>query len=361
MTENLSRPPFRGGATANSLRFVGVALAGTFVLLWTPPGTLCIAQGVLPRNDDMPTVPHTQDSAEHAKYICARLSDASAKARAAAALSVQTSDKNALACAADLRFELASAAVTDRSAWIDALTSLLSYVDHVRLLKVYELGQIDWPEYDLRLEHGAILASKLIPPAHKQWPQDAAILILCAAIERSLAGPTDPEKTLSAVEELKRAVAIDPKALDGLGQLYIGRTYLDLPPIFGGGADVAIPYLTAARGAAPDDPRALRSLTEAYDALGRSTEALASLKALANVRPRDSDLQLFADEWRMGEGLAARLQSPELVERFSAERADLLRQHPKLLSRKVESVWGHGETNPLSGNSDYDDTKRSPR
>jgi tetratricopeptide (TPR) repeat protein len=319
------------------------------------------AQAILPRDDSQMTVPHTVDSTEHAKYTCASFPDNTAKARAAAALSVRTSDKNALACAADLRFELANAAVSDRAARIDALTSLLSYMDHVRLLKVYELSQIDWPEYDLRLEHGATLAEKLIPTARKQWPGDAAILILCAAIERSLAGPTDPEKALTAVEELKRAVAIDPKALNGLGQLYIGRTYLDLPPIFGGGADKAIPYLTAARDAAPDDPRALRSLTEAYDALGRSREALDSLKALANVTPRDSDLQLFADEWRMGEGLATRLNSPALVASFSAKRADLMRQHPKLLSRKVESVWGHGETNPLSGISDYDDTKRSPR
>ena len=358
MTVNLSTPPYPRNAVR--VRFVGVVLAETLVLLGSV-ATVCIGQGVLPRNDNMPTVPHTKDAAEHAKYTCASYRGASAKAAAAAALSAQTSDKNALACAADLRIELAKAAVTDRAAWIDALMSLLSYVDHVRLLKVYELGQIDWPEYDLRLEHGATLAAELIPTARKQWPQDAAILILCAALERSLAGPTDPEKTLTAVEELKRAVAIDPKALGGLGQLYIGRTYLDLPPIFGGGADKAIPYLTAARDAAPDDPRALRSLTEAYDAVGRSSEALASLNALARVTPRESDLQLFADEWRMGEGLATRLNSPELVARFSAERANLMRQHPKLLSRKVESVWGHGETNPMSGNSDYDDNERSPR
>jgi len=360
VTVKLSSPPYPACAASNKLRLVGIALAETLVLLMSI-ATVCVAQGVLPRNDTMPTVPHTQDAAEHAKYTCASFSDPSAKERAAAALSVQTSDKNALACAADLRFELANAAATDRAARIDALTSILSYVDHVRLLKVYELGQIDWPEYDLRLEHGATLAAKLIPTARQQWPQDAAILILCAAIERSLAGPTDPEKTLAAVEELKRAVTIDPKALGGLGQLYIGRTYLDLPPIFGGGADKAIPYLTEARDAAPDDPRALRSLTEAYDELGRSREALDSLRALANVSPRESDLQLFADEWRMGEGLATRLHSPELVASFAAKRADLMHQHPKLLSRKVESVWGHGETDPMSGRSDYDDTKRNPR
>src|SRR6266851_314109 len=331
------------------VRLIGIALT-LFV-----SGAICsVAQTPLPRNDTQMTVPHTQDAAEHAKYTCSSFSDDSAKARAAAALSVQTSDKNALACAADLRFELAAGAPNDLAAHVNALTSLLSYIDHVRLLKVYELSRIDWPEYDLRLEHAVGIASQLIPKTRQKWPNDPATIILCAAIERSLAGPNDPQVTLTAVEQLKHAVAIDPKALNGLGQLLIGRSYLDLPPIFGGGAEKAIPYLTQARDESPGDPRAFRYLTEAYDELGRSREALTALNALANVAPSDSDLQLFADEWRMGEGLATRLRAPELAASFAARRAALMRQHPNLLSRKVESVWGHGETNPMSGTSDYD-------
>jgi tetratricopeptide (TPR) repeat protein len=318
-----------------------------------------VAQTPIPRNDTQMTVPHTQDAAEHANYTCSSFSDDSAKARAAAALSLQTSDKNALACAADLRFDLAAGTPNDLAAHINALTSLLSYVDHMRLLKVYELSQIDWPEYDLRLEHAAAIASKLIPTTQQKWPNDPAITILCAAIERSLAGPSDPQITLTAVEQLKHAVAIDPKALNGMGQLLIGRSYLDLPPIFGGGAEKAIPYLTQARDASPGDPRAFRYLTEVYDELGRSREALTTLSALANITPRDADLQLFADEWRMSEGLATRLHAPQLAASFAAKRADLMRQHPNLLSRKVESVWGHGETNPMSGISDYDSEKPS--
>jgi tetratricopeptide (TPR) repeat protein len=336
---------------------VGVAFFQTLVLLMSGAKVCSVAQTPLPRNDTQMTVPHTQDAAEHAKYACSSFSEDSAKARAAAALSVQTSDKNALACAADLRFELATGAPNDLANHINALTSLLSYVDHVRLLKVYELSQIDWPEYDLRLEHAVGIASQLLPATRQKWPNDPATIILCAAVERSLAGPNDPQITLTAVEQLKRAVAIDPKALNGMGQLLIGRSYLDLPPIFGGSAEKAIPYLTQARDASPSDPRAFRYLAEAYDELGRSRETLAALSALANVTPRDSDLQLFADEWRMGEGLAMRLHDTKLAASFGAKRADLMRQHPNLLSRKVESVWGHGETNPISGASDYDSAK----
>jgi tetratricopeptide (TPR) repeat protein len=315
---------------------------------------LCAAQSVLPRSDTQMTVPHTKDSAENARYSCQKFADDSSKAKAAAALSVQTSDKNALACAADLRFELARKNRRDLPAHVSALTSLLSYIDHVHDLKVYELSQIDWPEYDLRLEHAAKLAAGLIPATQRSWPSDPAIMILSAGIERSLAGPNEPEKTLAAVEELKRAVAKDPNALNGLGQLLIGRSYLDLPPIAGGGPAKAVPYLEQARAASAADPRASRYLAEAYEALGRPRDALAALKTLANVTPSDSNLQLYADEWRMGEGLAIRMHAPELADSIKVERAHLLQQHPNLLSRKVESVWGHGETDPLTGHSDYD-------
>jgi tetratricopeptide (TPR) repeat protein len=315
------------------------------------------AQTVMPRSDTQMTVPHTVDSEKNAQYACSKYSNDPDKARAATALSTQTSDKNALACAADLRFELAISKPDDLSANIDALQSLLSYVDHVRALKVYELSQIDWPEYDVRLEHGSTLASKLLPNARQKWPNDPRTMILCAAVERSLAGPSDPGITLAAIDKIKRALAIDPKALNGLGQLIVGRSYLELAPIFGGGAANAIPYLVQARDLSPGDPRAYRYLAEAEDELGRSNEALAALGGLAKVAPRDSDLQLYADEWRMGEGMATRLKAPELANTFAAKRADLMRGHPGLLSRKVESVWGHGETDPISGKSDYQNSK----
>jgi hypothetical protein len=107
----------------------------------------------------------------------------------------------------------------------------------------------------------------------------------------------------------------------------------------------------------PGDPRPLRYLTEAYDELGRSGEALAALSALANIAPLDSDLQLFADEWRMGEGLATRLRDPALADAFAVKRSDLMLKHPNLLSRKVEAVFGHGGDDPMTGKPQYSGEK----
>jgi tetratricopeptide (TPR) repeat protein len=324
-------------------------------------GTVCsLAQAPMPLNDTQMSMPVSQDAPQRAKYTCSRFNDDSAKARAATALSVQTYDKNALACAADLRFELAIRTPNNLDAHVEALTSLLSYIEHVRSLKDFDLIQINWAEYDLRFEHAAHLASKLLPQSRQKWPTNSTIVILCAAIDRSLAGPSDPQITLKAIAQMKDAVTNDPKALNGMGDLLIGRSYLKLPPLFGGGADKAIPYLAQAHKLAPDDPRALRYLVEAYDELGRSKEALAALSALANVPPFDSDLQLFADEWRMAEGLATRLHDPALAGTFATKRAALLVKHPNLLSRKVEAVFGHGGDDPMTGAPQYSGEKARP-
>ena len=63
----------------------------------------------------------------------------------------------------------------------------------------FDLIQINWAEYDLRFQNAARLASTLLPKSRQKWPTNPAITILCAAIDRSLAGPNDPQITLAAV------------------------------------------------------------------------------------------------------------------------------------------------------------------
>jgi len=84
------------------------------------PWLLCSA-------DQLPVNP---EAAAQAKYTCQAFADKAAKAQAAMALSVKTSDKNALACTADLRFEVASGS-HDRGAYLAALSAVLRYIDHV--------------------------------------------------------------------------------------------------------------------------------------------------------------------------------------------------------------------------------------
>jgi tetratricopeptide (TPR) repeat protein len=298
-------------------------------------------------------MPSDPGAAALAKYTCPKATTDADKRRVAATLSVETSDKNALACAADLRFELTTASPSALSTRVAALQSLASYIDLILSLKRFDLVRVSWAEYDLRLEHAGKLAAELLPATRQSWPNDPATIILTAEIESSLAGPSDPQVTIKDIGELKKAIALAPDALHGEGEILIGRRYLDLPPLFGGGTDQALVYLEQARQIAPDDPRVLRYLAEAYDELGKRDAALGSLQALAGVTPRTSDFQLYADEWRMGEGLAARMGDSTLSDRFAALRADLMRQHPKLLLRKVAAVFGHGGDDPMTGQPQY--------
>jgi hypothetical protein len=312
-----------------------------------------LAQMAKPPDATQMTMPKSQDSEQRAKYTCPAVNDDAAKAKTAAMLSQRTSDKNSLACAADMRAELASRRPRTLSADVDALASLLAYINAVRDLKRYDLLQIDWDEFDIRLEHAATLAGQLIPAARQAWPKDSRIIILSAAVDASLAGPNDPAKVLAAIDDWKRVISQDPRALGGLAQLLVGRSYQELAPVFGGGVAKAIPYLTQAQPLSPGDPRPPRYLTEAYDELGRQREAVASLATLVNIKPGSVDAQLLADEWRMGEGLATRIQAPELADKFATQRAALMRQHPEVLSRKIEAALGHGGDNPMTGKPQY--------
>jgi len=316
-------------------------------------GLLALAAVVSVPSPLLWAMPANLDAASLAKYTCPKASSEGDKKRLAASLSVRTSDKNALACAADLRSQISMASPSDLDARIDALTSLAAYIDMVSTLKRFDLVRVNWAEYDLRLDRANKLAASMLPETRQAWPNDPSAIILTARIESAFAGPNDPEVTLAAIGELRRAIALDPKALHGEAQRLIGRKYLDLPPLFGGGTKQALVYLESARDIAPDDPRVRRYLTEAYDELGNRDAALGSLRSLAALTPQSSDYQLYADEWRMGEGLATRMGDTSLADQFASRRADLMREHPKLLLRKVAAVFGHGGDDPMTGTPQY--------
>jgi tetratricopeptide (TPR) repeat protein len=301
----------------------------------------------------LPDMPADTAAALQAKYSCPKTKNDVDKDRIATSLSTQTSDKNALACAADMRYELTTASPSNLNIRVAALESLSSYIDLVLSLKRFDLIRVRWAESNLRLEHAGELASALLPATRAAWPNEPATIILTAKIEISLAGPNNPQVIIADISEVQRAIAIAPDTLHGEGQLLIGRKYLDLPPLFGGRTEKAVPFLERARDIAPDDPRALRYLAEAYDELGNREAALACLRALAVVTPRSNDFQLYADEWRMGEGLAARMGDPTLSDKFAALRADLMHLHSNLLLRKVATVFGHGGDDPMTGEPQY--------
>ena len=321
-----------------SARLLGIALFASLASL--PPSPLW-------------SMPSNLDAASLANYTCPKASSDADKKRIAAALGVKTSDKNALACAADFRSQLSMASPSDLDARIAALESLAAYIDLIRSLKRFDLVRVNWAEYDLRLERASKLAGSMVPATRQTWPDEPAAIILAARVDSDFAGPSDPQVTLAAITDMKRAIALDPKALHGEGQRLIGRKYLDLPPLYGGDTKQALVYLESAREIAPDDPRVLRYLTEAYDEVGNREAALAALRALAAVAPQSTDYQLYADEWRMGEGLATRMGETALADQFASRRADLMHEHPNLLLRKVAAVFGHGGDDPMTGTPQY--------
>src|SRR5579862_7582608 len=91
---------------SSSLHLIVIGLTQSLGVFIFGAAVGSVAQTPMPLKDTQMSMPVSEDAPEHAKYTCSSFSDDSAKARAAAALSVQTYDKNALACAADLRFEL---------------------------------------------------------------------------------------------------------------------------------------------------------------------------------------------------------------------------------------------------------------
>jgi predicted Zn-dependent protease len=299
-------------------------------------------------------LPSNPEAERRAAYTCPKAADNARKAQVAVELREKSYDKNALACAMDLRFELAKAAPADLQAQLAALESLVEYIDHVRQLKLIELVQMNWAEYALRLEHADKVRAVLAPAALKDHGNDPRVMILTSQASVLLAGPNDPEVRETALEQLKKAVAADPAALKGEAQLTIGRIYLDLPSIYGGGANKALPYLEEARKLAPDNPRALRYLAEARDELEQKAEARDALTALAAITPTDArHWQLFADEWRMGEGIATRMGETALAKQMGAQRNALFGKQPQLLRRNVETVFGHGGSNPVTGEPQY--------
>src|SRR5215472_15512964 len=72
-------------------------------------------------------MPSNPEAAARAKYTCPDVKSDADRKREAASLSTHTNDKNALACAADMRFALTTAAPTDLPLRLAALDSLALY------------------------------------------------------------------------------------------------------------------------------------------------------------------------------------------------------------------------------------------
>lgn len=152
-----------------------------------------------------------------------------------------------------------------------------------------------------------------------------------------------------AIEPLSRILAKAPDALEGGGQLMLGRLYLQLPESAGGDLDKSISHLEAAYLIAPTNMVFQRWLIEGQVALGRHAEAQRVLAEMLRPEPSEAKRQEFADELRAGVGLAQRAGDAALADRLAAKRASLLTQYPYLQTRQTAAVLGHGGVDPMTG------------
>jgi tetratricopeptide (TPR) repeat protein len=325
---------------------------------WAIAALLFALQATAALADD--TEAAKQAAAANAKYACPAGNDMESASKAAE-LSKKTYDKNALACAMDLRATVARAHPTDKEANIAALSATLAYFEHLRDLRAYELLEPNKLEYELRYGHAVPLQNEILERAQKNWPNDPVVLAYAAMLNVLGPGRRDATHLSHSLDALNRSIASDPKAIDGGASVALGRLYFELPPLLGGKPNAAIPLLEQSVTMDPREPRRIRFLAEAYLDKGDHARAVKLLNQLAGVPSQGTDLQILADEWRFGEGLSTQLENPALAKRFVDIRGQLLKAHPELLSRASPEEWMHGGNNPLTNQPQYGNEPQAGR
>lgn len=267
-------------------------------------------------------------------------------------LALQTHSADQMNCAADTAIAAAAAApdsvevhalaLGTLSQAIDLLSSLkradLMGVDTALIARIQELSQAG-------LEVG-VRARALAPDSPDIKLLHALLLVVSSPwleVEQSVATVREAMTLLSAV------VDEAPDTLGGLAQTVLGRIYFELPPLLGGDLARSVALLEDAVKRNPANIQALRYLAESYDQELEEARSTETLHLMVPLEPGPGEYQLFADEWRLAQGLAGRLHATELRDALAAKRQALLEVHPELLTRESTAVGGHGGDNPLSG------------
>ena len=297
-----------------------------------------------------------EDSAKDALYDCP-MPPPDTVAATAIKLSAAQWDKNKLGCAADLWFALAESKTSDPMLNVQALLATTGYIDHVNLLASLDLYGVHQPEWGARIhhaaEHGKVLEERLAA-----LPVDDANVLAARALYRltwpaKIAGTkTQLAESGAALELFSRAVALDPKALDGNALWLLGRLYYELPEFAGGDPAKGIKLLENAYRNTPQNISLLRYsayvLIQERD-VPRGKQRLAEVLKL---QPSPANLQLFADELKGASELAERSGDSSLARQIAVKRDQLLAAHPELLRRLGSAANMHGGVDPMTGKDD---------
>ena len=265
-----------------------------------------------------------ENSAKDATYPCPTPSP-DAVAETATKLGMAQWDKNKLGCSADLWFALAQNASAKPMLQVQALLAATAYIDQVNKLASFDLYSVHQGEWEARIQHAAN-NGKIVEQRLGALPIDNANVLAARALYR-LTWPikiadakTQMAESSAAFELLAKAVALDPKALDGNALWLLGRLYYDLPEFAGGDPAKGMALLEDAYRNTPQNVSLLRYSAYVFVQERQLPQAKQRLAEMLKLRPDPANLQLLADELKSASELANRAGDATLAQRLAAKR-----------------------------------------
>ncbi len=288
---------------------------------------------------------------------CPAPRDASAFDAAFTEATIQRHSLPQLTCAASMSFAAATRAADDVDMQMLALDSQMNLLEAVQLqldTQTYQGGDAYADlkaRWALGVRQGKVLSARLVKPA-QAVPSIAGMRIAfdLVSVSSSLVPPDVAYRSAAtAFVPLGRLLEKNPKLLDGVGEMMMGRLYFQLPETAGGDLDKAVVHLQRAHEIAKKNIEFQRWFAESLVARDRKAEAREVLARMLPLQPEPIERQRFADELRAGIGLAQRAGDEALSRQLADKRASLFKEFRSLLTREPAAVRGHGGVDPLTG------------
>ena len=270
--------------------------------------------------------------------------------------SSQKFSKEALTCALKMSADYAASKPKDAESHVVALTASIDLLEAVSSIldgSPYNEGP-EAKDLTLRWQYAIKRGKETYARLAKLAPNDPNVGALKVAFDllatsRYVSQELMIKVAAEALPRLQQYLKQDPKLLNGLGEMMLGRMYLSLPEVSGGDQDLAIVHL---KKAVEIDPRNLvnvRWLAEGYMALQQNDLVIKTVQLMQGIKPQEGQAQQYADELRGGIGLASRAGDQALSDALRGQRDAFLAKHPEVLTRKSLPQVGHGGANPLTG------------
>lgn len=272
---------------------------------------------------------------------------------------VQRHDLQQLTCAASMSAAAAARAPRDEDMQMLALDAQINLLDALQLqleTQTYQGGdafKVIKAQWALGVQNGKVLSGRLARAA-QNVPSIAAMRVAFELVSvSSTLVPAEKAYAVAAsmIDPLTKLLGTNPKLLDGIGEMMLGRLYFQLPETAKGDLDLAAVHLQKAHEINKKNITFQRWYAESLMALERKGEAVQVLTRMLPLKPEPIERQSFADELRAGAGLAQRAGDAALADQLVAKRTALFREFPQLQTRQSAAVFGHGGTDPMSGKS----------